>query len=164
LGERIVFYLLGFISLASALCVVTVKNIFRAALFLVLFFFSVAGLYLLLEAEFLAAVQVLIYVGAVTVLIIFAIMLTYKISDRTIRQTSGQREISILTSLILLALLSIAFFKKLWPSAPSLRPENSILLIGKALMKEYLFPFELVSLLLLISIIGAIILARKETE
>lgn len=84
------FYILGGIILVCALMVVTLRNVFHSALFLVLTFFFVAGIYLMLDAEFLAAVQVLIYVGAVTILILFAIMLTYQIQSRSVRQVNEQ--------------------------------------------------------------------------
>ena len=80
----LLFYILAIMAGVSALMVVTLKNIFHSALFLVLTLFSIAGIYLLLGAEFLAGVQVLIYVGAITILMIFAIMLTYQISNKSI--------------------------------------------------------------------------------
>jgi NADH:ubiquinone oxidoreductase subunit 6 (subunit J) len=87
--------------------VVTLRNVFHSALFLVLGFFTVAGIYLMLNAEFLAAVQVLIYVGAITILILFAIMLTYQIQSKSIRQTNEQ---VIPAALICAVFLSLAIF------------------------------------------------------
>jgi NADH-quinone oxidoreductase subunit J len=86
----VLFYILAAIILIAALMVVTLRNVFHSALFLVLTFFLVAGIYLMLKAEFLAAVQVLIYVGAVTILILFAIMLTHKIQSGAMRQVNEQ--------------------------------------------------------------------------
>jgi NADH:ubiquinone oxidoreductase subunit 6 (subunit J) len=97
----IVFYIIGGAILIAALLVVTLRNIFHSALFLVGTFFLVAGIYVMLKAEFLAAVQVLIYVGAVTILILFAIMLTHKIYAKSVRQVNEQ----VLPAIIIAGLL-----------------------------------------------------------
>jgi NADH:ubiquinone oxidoreductase subunit 6 (subunit J) len=86
----LLFYILAGLIVVSGLMVVTLRNVFHSALFLVLAFFTVAGIYLMLHAEFLAAVQVLIYVGAITILMLFAIMLTYQIQSKSMRQTNEQ--------------------------------------------------------------------------
>ncbi|MCJ7578138.1 MAG: NADH-quinone oxidoreductase subunit J, partial [candidate division Zixibacteria bacterium] len=99
-----IFYILAATIIGSAVMVVSLKNIFHSALFLVLCFFSVAGIYILLDAEFLAAVQILIYVGAITVLIIFAIMLTHKLYSAKIRQSNEQ----VIPGLIIVGTLLVA--------------------------------------------------------
>jgi len=98
------FYVLGGLILLCALMVVTLRNIFHSALFLVLAFFLVAGVYLMLDAEFIAAVQVLIYVGAVTILILFAIMLTNKLQTGMIRQVNEQVIPAVIIAALFLAL------------------------------------------------------------
>lgn len=100
----VLFYVLGGLLLLAALMVVTLKNVFHSALFLVAAFFLVAGIYLMLNAEFLAGVQVLIYVGAITILILFAIMLTHKIQVKAIRQVNEQVVPAIIISGLLLAI------------------------------------------------------------
>ena len=100
----LLFYILAAIIVISAFLVVTLRNVFHSALFLVMAFFMVAGIYLMLNAEFLAAVQVLIYVGAVTILILFAIMLTHKIQSDSIKQTNEKVIPSAIISLIFLSL------------------------------------------------------------
>ena len=107
----VLFYVLGGIILLSAILVVSLRNVFHSALFLVLAFFIVGGVYLLLGAEFLAAVQVLIYVGAITILILFAIMLTYQIQSKSIRQTNEQGVPAVIISIIFFALTSFALIK-----------------------------------------------------
>ena len=102
------FYILAAIIVISGFLVVTLRNVFHSALFLVVTFFMVAGVYLLLTAEFLAAVQVLIYVGAVTILILFAIMLTYQIQSKSIRQVNEQVIPAALISAIFLVLAIFA--------------------------------------------------------
>lgn len=100
----LLFYVLAAVIVISAMLVVTLRNVFHSALFLVLAFFMVAGIYLTLHAEFLAAVQVLIYVGAVTILMLFAIMLTYQIQSKSIRQINEQVIPAALIAAIFLAL------------------------------------------------------------
>ncbi|OGC94771.1 MAG: hypothetical protein A2W25_03145 [candidate division Zixibacteria bacterium RBG_16_53_22] len=100
----LLFYILAAAIVVSAVLVVTLRNVFHSALFLVLAFFMVAGIYLTLHAEFLAAVQVLIYVGAVTILMLFAIMLTYQIQSKSIRQINEQAIPAALIAAIFLAL------------------------------------------------------------
>ena len=157
-----VFYLLAFVIIVSAMLVVTLKNIFHSALFLILALFAVAGIYILLEAEFLAAVQVLIYVGAVAVLMIFAIMLTSQMTSVKIKQSNEQVVVAffICAGFLMSSLGSIP--GTVWRVVDAAMPENNVLAIGKYLMTDFVLPFEVVSILLLASMIGAIVLARRE--
>jgi len=106
-----VFYLLSGVILLCGLMVVTLRNVFHSALFLVLTFFLVAGIYLTLDAEFIAAVQVLIYVGAVTILILFAIMLTHQIQSKALRQVNEQVIPALIISILLFGLSAFALAK-----------------------------------------------------
>lgn len=142
--------------------VVTMKNIFHSALFLVLCFFSVAGIYVLLEAEFVAAVQVLIYVGAITVLMIFAIMLTSQIYSPSIKQSNEQVVPALLVIITLLAATLITLAKTNWRVQTALVTEQSVTIIGKSLLTVYVLPFEVVSVVLLVALVGAIVIAKKE--
>ena len=145
--------------IGSAVMVVSIKNIFHSALFLVLCFFSVAGIYILLEAEFLAAVQVLIYVGAITILMIFAIMLTHKLYSAKIRQSNEQ----VIPGLIIVGALLVATISALGSTAWKLSFETSsaqsTVGIGRLLLTRYVLPFEIVSVVLLTALIGAVIIA-----
>ncbi|UCC81313.1 MAG: NADH-quinone oxidoreductase subunit J [Candidatus Zixiibacteriota bacterium] len=118
----VIFYILGAAILIAALLVVTLRNIFHSALFLVATFFLVAGIYVMLSAEFLAAVQVLIYVGAVTVLILFAIMLTHNIFAKAVRQVNEQVLPAIIIAGLLLA-ISIFTIVRTFGDAPQ-KSEN----------------------------------------
>jgi NADH:ubiquinone oxidoreductase subunit 6 (subunit J) len=104
----LLFYVLAAVIVISAILVVTLRNVFHSALFLVLAFFTVAGIYLMLHAEFLAVVQVLIYVGAITILMLFAIMLTYQIQSKAIRQVNEQVIPAALIAAVFLALAVFA--------------------------------------------------------
>jgi len=157
-----IFYILAGIILGSAVMVVSLKNIFHCALFLVLCFFGVAGIYILLSAEFLAAVQVLIYVGAITILMIFAIMLTAKLYSAKIRQSNEQ----VIPGIIIVAALLVATIFTLsrttWKLSYETAEVQSTVGIGKLLLTKYVLPFEVVSVVLLTALIGAIIIARRE--
>jgi NADH-quinone oxidoreductase subunit J len=160
--ETFVFYLFSFLIIVSALAVVTMRNIFHCALFLILCLFSVAGIFVLLHAEFLAAVQVLIYVGAVSILIIFAIMLTSRLAGRDVPMTNEQVFLGGFLSLVLLFSLVYALKETIFRISPEAPAPQSTLRIGQLLMTDYVLPFELVSALLLAALIGAIIIARRE--
>ena len=168
LTERPVFWIISVIMLLSAFMVVSLKNIFHCALFLVLCLFSVAGIFVLLNAEFLAAAQVLIYVGAVAILMIFAIMLSSNLANKRIRQSSHNALVVAFVSImfafgtIVLIFLTNNTLQRLWQAYRGMLPEDNALVLGKYLMTEYMLPFEVVSVLLLASMIGAIVLARKE--
>jgi len=145
--------------IGSAVMVVSVKNIFHSALFLVLCFFSVAGIYILLEAEFLAAVQVLIYVGAITILMIFAIMLTHRLYSAKIKQSNEQ----VIPGLIIVGALLVATLFALgsttWKLSFETPEAQSVVGIGRLLLTSYVLPFEVVSVVLLTALIGAVIIA-----
>ncbi len=165
--EQPIFYLFSFIIILSALLVVSLKNIFHAALFLILTLFGVAAIYILLHAEFLAAVQVLIYVGAVSVLIIFAIMLTTRLASQEIKQSNEQVTIGIFicAGFLLASVGSFAnskFFDSILKAKNVSLPAENTMAIGKYLMSDFVLPFEVVSIVLLAALIGAIVLARKE--
>jgi NADH-quinone oxidoreductase subunit J len=159
----VVFWILAFITLVSAFMVVSLRNIFHCALFLILCLFSVAGIFILLDAEFLAAAQVLIYVGAVSVLMIFAIMLTSNLADKKITQTNENAGIAFFVCLIFgLSAIVLIGNTKVWRYANDEPPTDNILTLGKYLMTQFVLPFEVVSVLLLAALIGAIVLARRE--
>jgi NADH:ubiquinone oxidoreductase subunit 6 (subunit J) len=157
-----IFYVLAAFTLWAAGIVVLGKNIVRAAVALIFAFCGVAGLYVLLEAAFLAAVQVLIYVGGITILLLFAIMLTSRISATAARVMNDQVVLSAIAGVGLLAGLCYAALKGI-PAlvGPPRLPETSPFL-GRALLTTYALPFEVVSVLLLAGMVGAIVLARKE--
>ena len=162
--DHILFYLLGAFSVALALMVVLAQNIVRAAVALIFSFCGLAALYALLDAEFLAAVQILIYVGGITILMLFAILLTSRIAGRGVRVLNAQKGVNFLVAAGLV--LSLAYAA--WKGYPALdtrapQPENTPR-IGELLMTTYALPFEAVSILLLAGMVGAIFLARKDTK
>jgi NADH-quinone oxidoreductase subunit J len=158
---QFVFIILSIITLGAALAVVTSKNLFHSALFLILSFVGVAGLYILLEAGFLAAVQILVYVGAISILIIFAIMLTRRLMAKDLVQRNAQWGISGLVALLLFVVLGFVLLRVNWPVVEATVPQESISILGQKLMSTYALPFEVASVLLLVALVGSIIIARE---
>lgn len=158
----LVFWILAIITVVSALLVIFTRNIFRSALFLILAFFAIACVYILLSADFLAAVQVLVYIGAIGILIIFAIMLT-----REVQRANLPGKLSwpaLIASLLLLVLISISLLNTTWRLAPQATYQETTRLIGERLYSVggFVLPFEIASILLLAAIIGAIVLVREK--
>ena len=159
-----VFYFIAAFTVGVSLLVVLARNIVHCAIALVFSFFGVAALYVLLDAEFLAAAQVLLYVGGITILLLFAIMLTSRISARGIKIMNEQVGISAVVVLAIVGLMVFANLKGLPAMVPPLAAANNTASIGKLLLTTYVLPFEAVSILLLAAMVGAIILARRERE
>lgn len=162
--QLVTFILLAAMMLSSALGVVLLENIVYSAFLLGGVFISIAGMYILLNAGFVAAAQVLVYVGAVNVLILFGIMLVNKRQPLTpmVRAWLSQAATCVVC-VGLFALLTVAVLNTPW-ALSDLTPigEGAIIEIGKHFFSDYLLPFELASVLLLIALIGAIVLARRE--
>jgi NADH-quinone oxidoreductase subunit J len=177
--EQIIFIILGVLTLGSALVVVTNSNLFRAALFLIVALSGVAGMFVLLEAGFLAVVQVFIYVGAIAVLILFAVMLTRRVMNPDTPQQNTQAGASLGLALVLLVLLLLTLWPNQitfpevkigrlhinaltmggveWPEQGADAPVSGIQDLGRALVdsEQYVLPFEVASVLLLAAMIGA---------
>ena len=163
--QLICFAVLSLVIIVGALGVVLLENIVYSAFLLGGVFMSVAGLYLLLNASFVAAAQVLVYVGAINVLILFAIMLVNKKEDlKPMKYLNSRRLISTTICIVLLSLLVRVDLSKVWKIAnPQLSiGEESTVRIGEHLFSDYLLPFEVASVLLLMAMIGAIVLARRD--
>lgn len=158
---RGVFIALSTVTLAAAVGVVTNRNLFRSALLMILSFVGVAGIYVLLEAGFLAAVQVLVYVGAIAILIIFGVMLTPNMMRRDIRAANRQWLIGLVVAAALFVLLVFVLTSTGWRTVSTAAPQDAISGIGEALVGDYLVPFEVASVLLLVALVGAIIIARE---
>lgn len=157
-----IFYILAAMIVGSGVMVVTLRNVFHSLLFLVLCFFSVAGIYVLLHAEFVAAVQVLIYVGAVTVLLIFAIMMTAKIYSPSLKQFNEQVIPGLIIVVAILAVTLWVLSRTAWNVSKDVFAGQSTAEIGKSLLTTYVLPFEVVSVVLIAALIGAIVIARRD--
>ncbi len=155
-----VFFIFAAVLVVSALLVVIGQNIVRAAVSLMVAFLAAAGVFIVLRAEFLAAVQILIYAGAIATLLIFALMLTRNSMSDVSNPDNPRRVIGIAVSVVLLALLAIVITTTVWPISTSPGPTSTVTAIGNALFNTYVLPFEIVGVLLLVALIGAILLAR----
>jgi NADH-quinone oxidoreductase subunit J len=158
----ITFYLIAAIAVVSALGVIVLRDIFKAALCLVLLFMSVAGVYMMLHADFLAIIQILIYVGAISVLIIVAVMLT-----RDVRQGFPLSKIkypAVIVALLLICLIGYGLINTAFALSTKLPLDETIKPIGKQLFSEggYLLTVEMAAVLLLSAILGAIAIIREK--
>lgn len=158
------FYVLAFLVVASALAVTLARNVVHAALLLVVTFFSVAGIYVLLSADFVAVVQVLIYVGAVMILLLFAIMLTQRTSMAQTNPSNAQYAWGAAVAVVLLALMLAGFTGNRWPALPGPLPSSTVQYIGEAFFSRYAVAFEIAAVLLLAALVGAIVLAADDKE
>ena len=156
------FWIVVGLTLGSAFMVVKSKNLLYSAYALLFSFIGVTGLYVFLWADFIAVVQVVVYVGGILILIIFGIMLTNKITSVNISHTSVQKGIGTLAVLGIATLLAYMVFSTPWIELANVEPEETTASIGRLLMMDYLLPFEAASLLLLGALIGATTLSRKE--
>jgi NADH:ubiquinone oxidoreductase subunit 6 (subunit J) len=157
----VAFWVLSALTLVSALMVAMVRDLIHAVLFLILSFVGVAGLYVVLSADFVAVVQVLIYVGAIAVLMLFAVMLT-PLSSRDNAAVSYRAPIAVVAGLVG-AVIIFAGLKTEWATAsPDL--SSSATQIGNALLDPFVLPFEVASVLLVVAMVGAIVLVRPSEE
>jgi NADH-quinone oxidoreductase subunit J len=186
----IFFYLFALITGVSALMAVLVKNIVHAAFSLLFTFMGVAGIYVLLSADFLAVTQILVYVGGILVLLVFGVMLTNKVTDINIKAGAASRIPAALLVLVLAAVLGFMALSTKWPTHRDTPWSNTQQWsgnvydriantqhktagddtkgsigtaeeIGKLMLTDHLLPFEVISVLLLVALVGAAMLARK---
>jgi NADH-quinone oxidoreductase subunit J len=161
-AQEVVFVLLGLMSLGAAILVVTTRNVVHAALWLVVTLAGVAGAYLMLTAEFLAWVQVLIYVGAVIVLLLFGIMLTKAPIGGDADLNSENRIAAALVGLASAGTLTTLVVDAFRHEFVDLGNGTGAARVGESIFRSYVLPFEVVSVLLLAALIGSIVLSRRD--
>ena len=159
----IAFWVIVGITIGSAFMVVQSKSLLYSAYALLFTFIGVTGLYIFLWADFLAIVQVLVYVGSISVVIIFGIMLTNKITSVNISHTSMQKSVGAVVVIGFIGLLGYMILNTPWLVLSNAEPSDTTSAIGRLLLMDYLLPFEAVSLLLLGALIGATTLSRKDS-
>jgi NADH:ubiquinone oxidoreductase subunit 6 (subunit J) len=159
-----VFYLIAIITVGSAAVVAFSPNIIYSAFSLLGTFAGVAGLYVFLGADFVAGVQVLIYVGGILVLILFAVMLTHRITDVEITNRAAGRVPGLLIVGVFLVILIQTIRETPWVRVKEVAHQPTTAQIGDLFLENYLLPFELASLVLLAAMIGAVVLSRKEIK
>lgn len=173
MSQQIIFFVLSAIILTSAIAVVTLRNLFHAALALMASFLGVAGIYVLLEAGFLGMAQLLVYIGAISILIIFAVMMTRRMMQTQETPYNAQVIAALIGTLISMVILFVVI-SRLYPltpsadtllsSAPQVDPvmmESSIARLGRSFVSAdaYVLPFEIASVLLLAALVGSIFIA-----
>ena len=158
----ITFWFISGLTVISAFFVVFSKSLLYSAYSLLVTFLGVTALYVFLWADFLAVVQVVVYVGGILVLIIFGIMLTNKISSVNISHTSVQKGLGAIVVIGFLGALCFVMISTPWVELPNSEPTETTRSIGRLLMIDYLLPFEAASFLLLGALIGATTLSRQD--
>jgi NADH-quinone oxidoreductase subunit J len=164
---QIIFFLLAATALISGIMVVIQVNPVRSALFLVLNFFALAGIYLLANAQFIAAIQIIVYAGAIMVLFLFVIMLLNlrQPEEGGAQQHLGQKIFGSSLATGIAALIVYNIFKiSLPPGRPMVADFGTTEMVAKSLFTEYLLPFEAVSILLLVAVVGAVVLAKTKLD
>jgi NADH-quinone oxidoreductase subunit J len=160
-GPAFAFWVLTILTLVSAGGVMVVRNLLHAVLFLILTFIAVAGLFVLLQAQFLAMAQIVIYVGAIAVLLLFAILLTPRAGrDNGETRAAGP---AVLLSIAVAALLLFVIHDTDWATVAE-RPETGVAELGEALLSTWVLPFLVASVLLTAALVGAIMLTRSPEE
>ena len=159
--EEVIFYFVAALTVLGGLGVVFARNVVHSALFLIMALMAVAAVFILLSAEFLAIVQVLIYGGAVTILILFAMMLT-RVRDMPGALDGPQRPFAAVAAAAFLAISILAVVSTEWPGETEEVTVIAFSDLGDKLFRNWAVPFEVASLVLLVALIGAIILAREE--
>jgi NADH-quinone oxidoreductase subunit J len=160
----VIFYAFAFFTVGSAAAVAFSSNIVYSAFALMGTLFGVAAMYVFLAADFVAAAQVLIYIGGILVLILFAVMLTHRIatievSNRSVGQVPALLVVGGVAAVMVYAVLHTA-----WPTSATLPDAPSTYAIGNGFLGPYVLPFELASFVLLAVLIGAIVISRKELK
>ncbi len=164
-GSTIIFYMLALLSLLSAVLAVTTRQIFRAAIYLLFSLIGIAGLYFWLQYEFIAAVQIVIYVGGIVVLIIFSIFLTQATGEKLPKQKYGSQLFAVLAAFCGFTVTVLQLFKYSFKQTDLPHVEPTVSNIGNMMLglteNGYALPFEVVSILLLAAMVGCIVIALK---
>jgi NADH:ubiquinone oxidoreductase subunit 6 (subunit J) len=160
--EAVTFWSLATMLVGSALAVVLTKNLFHAVLWLALALTGTAGIFLLLDAEFLAAVQLLLYAGGIVTIVVFAIVVTERLVGERISQTSRHLAAGAVTSVALALTISSILWERPLPAVRPAMAEDLTQLIGETVQTRFVLPFELLALLMLAGLMSAIYFARPE--
>jgi len=163
-AEAVIFYVFAAITVLSGAVVVLARSLIYSAFALLFTFFGVAGLYVLLGADFLAATQLLIYVGGILVLLLFGVMLTHKLYDLDLRSEVTQFLPGLIVAAGLFAILTATVVRTHWAGGAGRPPAATTAEIGRLFMSQYLLPFEAASILLLVALMGAAMIVRRKKE
>jgi NADH-quinone oxidoreductase subunit J len=162
--EAAVFYLFAALTVGAAGVVVLARSLIYSAFALLFTFFGVAGLYVLLGADFLATTQLLIYVGGILVLLLFGVMLTHKLYDLDLRSEVTQFLPGLIVCAGIFMVLTLTVLKTQWAIGPGRPPAATTREIGRLFLSTYLLPFEAASVLLLVALMGAAMIVRRRKD
>ncbi len=160
----IFFFVVATITVGSAAVVVFSRSLIYSAFSLLFTFFGVAMIYVMLGADFLAATQVLIYVGGILILLLFGVMLTHRLYSLNLKTETFQIIPGTVISLAVFVSLAMVATRTQWNSVPGKEAMPTTEAVGNYFMNEYLLPFEIASILLLVALIGAAMLVRRRTD
>ncbi len=165
----ILFFLLAFVAVVSSVMMITRRKAVISALFLIINFFALAGIYLLLQAQFIAVVQIIVYAGAIMVLFLFVIMLiNTETEEKFLKRAKAFKIFAIIVALLVFAEMTyaivIAHPSAMLPKISENVSNGTIQSVGQSLYTDYIIPFEAAGFLLLSATIGALILAKKKFE
>ena len=167
-GSTIIFYLLTALTLLSGILSVSTRQIFRAAIYLLFSLIGIAGLYFWLNYQFIAAVQIIVYVGGIVVLIIFSIFLTQQAGEKLPKQKFGRKIFSALAAFCGFALTMVQVYQHTFYESSETPETTNVFNIGKKMLSTtgegYALPFEIVSMLLLAALIGCIVIAMRDPK
>lgn len=162
-GEYIAFFIFALMAITGGVLMINLTKVIQMVLSVGLAFLGIAGLFVLLNAEFLAFVQVLIYAGAITIMMALGVMMTNQHQDYEIRR-KGHTVISLLSSIVVGIFIFYGIYNTKWPDSGSAFDENNVMSIGEKLFTEYIIPFEAASVLLLVALVGAVVISKKESD
>ncbi|MFN8253918.1 MAG: NADH-quinone oxidoreductase subunit J [Ferruginibacter sp.] len=167
-GHTIIFYLLALLTLGSGLLAVTSRQLFRSAIYLLFSLIGIAGIYFWLQYEFIAAVQIVVYVGGIVVLIIFSVFLTQQAGEKLPKPKVSNQLIGAVAAFCTMALIMLQLYKYSFKPSTAQPVEPSVANIGTQMLATenggYALPFEVVSILLLAALVGCIVIALRSTK
>lgn len=167
-GSTIIFYLLAALTLTCGLLSVTTRQIFRAAIYLLFALVGIAGIYFWLQYEFIAAVQIVVYVGGIVVLIIFSIFLTQQAGEKLARQKVDRKIFSALAAFFGFALVMLQVYQHEFALSTAVSTSPTVADIGRKMLSVnetgYALPFEVISMLLLAALVGCIVIALRQKD
>jgi len=161
---QLIFYAVATMTVGSAAVVVFARSLIRSAFALLFTFFGVAALYVLLRADFLAATQMVIYVGGILVLLLFGVMLTHKLYDLNLKSETYQFFPALVAAVAIFAGLVTFMMRAHWCGNSRTPDAPTTAAIGELFMRDYILPFEVSSILLLVALIGAAMIVRRRSE
>ena len=159
---QLIFLVTAAVTIFAGVMMVSVRKLLHAALWLILVLFGVAVIFGLLETSFMTIVQVVVYIGAIAILVVFAIMLSRKVAARDLVQRNGQWLVSAIVAVLMFGVMVYMTLQTAWPVVKQALKVDSIGGLGEAFVGAYALPFEVVSIVLLVALVGAIIIAREK--